>query len=73
MKSLPVVDSTGPYGGNVVSDFFYIGPSLDFMMKNGKPFVIVFFDIYNSFHKMKNNTPIKILRHRPLHIYHGDI
>ena len=70
MIFLPVVDNTHMEG--TVSQICYIGPSFYFMIKNGKLFVIVFFDIYTLFHKMKNNISIKILRHRSLHIYHGN-
>ena len=70
MNFLPVVDNTHMEG--TVSQIFDIGPSFYFMIKNGKLFVIVF-DLYTSFHKMKNNTSIKILRHRSLHIYHENI
>ena len=54
-----------------MSQIFDIGLSFDFMIKNGKLVVIVFFYIYISFHKMKNNTSIQILRHSSLHIYHA--
>ena len=71
MKFLPVGHNTHREG--TMSQIFYIGPSFDFMIKNGKLFVTVFFDIYISFYKMKDNTSIKILRHRSLHIYHENI
>ena len=40
MNFLPVVDNTHMEG--TVSQMCYIGPSFDFMIKNGKLFVIVF-------------------------------
>ena len=56
-----------------MSQIFDKGPSFDFMIKNGERFVIVFFYIYISFYKLKDNTSIKILRHCSLHIYHENI
>ena len=64
MMLLPVVYNTQMEG--TVSQISSIGPSFDFMIKNGKLVVIVFFDIYCSFHKMKNKSSIKNLRHRSL-------
>ena len=49
-----------------LSQILYMDPSFDFMIKNGKLFVIVFF----SLHKMKHNTSIKNLRYSSLHIHH---
>ena len=40
MKFLPFVDNTHMEG--TISQIFDIGPSFDFMIKNGKPFVIIF-------------------------------
>ena len=40
MKLLPAVDNTQMEG--TVSQIFYIGTSFDFMIKNGKLYVIVF-------------------------------
>ena len=65
---LTPVDNTQMEG--IMSQNLYKGPSFHFMIKNGKRFVIVFFYIYSLFHKVKNNTSIKILRHSFLHMYH---
>ena len=40
MKFLPAVDNTQMEG--TVSQIFYIGSSFDFMIKNGKLYVIAF-------------------------------
>ena len=72
MIFLPVGHNTHREG--TVSQIFDIGPSFDFMKKKkGDTFCNCFFDIYILFHKIKNNTSIKILRHRSLHIYHENI
>ena len=52
-----------------MSQIYYVGPRLDFMVKNGKLFVISFLVnkmIYSSFHRMRTKTGIIILRHRSL-------
>ena len=69
MNFLPV--GHNPDREGTVSQIFDIGPSFDLMIKNGKLFVIVFLTF--TFHEMKNNTSIKILRHRTLHIYHENV
>ena len=49
MKFLPVGHNIHSEGK--VSEIFGIGPSFDFMIKNGKPFVIVFLTF--TFHFIK--------------------
>ena len=51
MKFLPVGHNIHSEGK--VSEIFGIGPSFDFMIKNGKPFVIVFLTFTFHFIKWK--------------------
>ena len=48
---LPVVDNTQMEG--TVSQILYIGPSFDFMIQNGKLFVIAFLTFIVHFIKLK--------------------
>ena len=50
-----------------MSQIVDIGPSFDFMSKNGK-ILIFFHDYFSRFHKIKTRTYIKNLRHGSLHM-----
>ena len=61
MNFLLAVDNTQMEG--TVSQIFNIGPSFDFMIKKRETVGNCFFGIYSLYHKTRNNSSIKILRH----------